>query len=81
MSFLVLEYFLQQKIYIGVSIIFEARSPIGTNFCLFQKQTSKGVLENSFPGNFEKILTKKSSMKSFALKNNLITDIVFWESK
>ena len=43
---------------------------------LFQKQASKGVFENSFHKDFEEVLRKTSVMKSFFVKNGLVTDIL-----
>ena len=40
----------------------------------FSKQAPKGVLENSFPENFEKVSRKTSVMKSFLFENGCVTD-------
>ena len=48
-----------------------------TSLFLFQKQASKGFLENNFSESCEKFLKKTSVMKSFALKNCYVTGIFF----
>lgn len=43
------------------------------SICFIQKKASKGVLENSFLENFEKVLRKTTFINSIEVKNDWLT--------